>query len=76
MIRLDKHIRLTIFIIICISVSVFYIKPSLMFTDTGDFKHFGVGDKRHKTIFPFWFVMTTIGFMVYYVMITCNSDYL
>jgi len=76
MIQLDKYIKLTLFIYLGISITIYYLKPSLMFTGAGNFKRFGVGDKRFNTIFPFWLTTTMIGFIIYYLLLTCNSDYM
>ena len=47
-----------------------------MFTKSGAFKQFGLGDKRYKTIFPYWLITSMMGVMIYYVILTCNNDYL
>ena len=76
MLDFDKHIKITLLIYLFICGMLYYIKPSMMFTSNGDFKKFGMGDKRYNTIFPYWLVSTMLAFMVFYIMITCNNDYL
>ena len=73
---LDKYIKFTLLIYLVLSGLVYYLKPNMMFTESGHFKQFGLGDKRYKTIFPFWLVTTMMGVMVYYIILTCNNDYL
>ena len=73
---LDKYIKFTLLIYLVLSGLVYYLKPNMMFTESGNFKQFGLGDKRYKTIFPFWLVTTMMGVMVYYIILTCNNDYL
>ena len=76
MIQLDKHIKLTLLIYLIICGTIYYMKPNMMFSPNGSFKRFGMGDKRYNTIFPFWLVTTMIGVMIFYVILTCNSDYM
>jgi hypothetical protein len=76
LLKLDKHIKLTLLIYIGICGILYYFKPSLMFRKDGSFKQFSIGNKYESTIFPYWLVCTFMGFMAYYVIIVCNSDYL
>ena len=76
MLQLGKHIKLTIIIYVLIGIILYYLKPAMMFSPNGDFKKFGMGDKRYNTVFPYWLVTTMMGFMVFYIILTCNNDYL
>ena len=76
LLKMDKYIRFTLMLYIGLSLVIYYLKPSLMFKKDGTFKHFSLNNKENNTIFPFWLVTTFMGFMIYYIMITCNHDYL
>ena len=74
--KFDKYIKFTLLIYLILSIVLYKLKPDIMFTESGAFKQFGLGDKRYKTIFPFWLITTMMGIMVYYIILTCNNDYL
>jgi hypothetical protein len=76
MLQLDRHMKLTLLIYLFICIALYYLKPAMMFSPNGGFKKFGFGDKRYNTVFPYWLVTTMMGFMVFYIILTCNSDYL
>ena len=74
--KFDKYIKFTLLIYLVLSIFIYKMKPNIMFTESGGFKQFGLGDKRYKTIFPYWLITTMLGVMIYYVILTCNNDYL
>jgi tryptophan-rich sensory protein len=57
----------TIFIFITISVILYYWKPNVMFTHTGEMRSFGIGNE--KTCFSFSIVTFTLA-MIFYILFT------
>ena len=50
---------------IILAVAVWYIKPTLFFTDEGDLKEFGLEDG--KTIFYYPIVMVFMAIIIFYI---------
>jgi hypothetical protein len=71
---LDENIKLTFIIFVAICFILYYFKPHYFFHKNGDFKAFGLS--KDKTIFPFWLTTLFIGFMVYYIILLKDKDYL
>ena len=44
-----------------------------MFKDNGEFKHFGLN--RDETPFPFYIIITVIGFTTYYALLIRDGKY-
>jgi len=42
-----------------------HYKPSVMFTEDGQFKKFGTGDTLRNTLFPFWLIISIFSISVY-----------
>ena len=43
-----------------------HYKPSVMFTQDGQFKKFGTGNTNVNTLFPFWLVLSVFSISVYF----------
>ena len=63
MFKIDKTLQLVLVIYLFINFVVYKIKPTMLFTENGDFKPFGTGP--NKTIIPFWLVTLSLSLMVY-----------
>jgi hypothetical protein len=74
MIELTTNIKLSILIILISSYLIYEQKSSYMFTTTGEFKSFGL--KRDETPFPFFMVITVIGFTSYYGLLLKGGKYI
>lgn len=48
---------------------IIYYKPSFLFTNDKKtkLKQFGTGNKKNKSIFPFWFILFVIGILIYFI---------
>jgi hypothetical protein len=73
MIELTTNMKLSILMVIVSSYLIYDQKPSSMFTPTGEFKSFGL--KRAETPFPFFMVITVIGFTTYYGLLLKEGKY-
>tara|TARA_A100001037_G_scaffold299794_1_gene326152 strand:+ start:306 stop:530 length:225 start_codon:yes stop_codon:yes gene_type:complete len=71
MFDIDGKMQKVLMFFIGINALVYYYKPSFCFDDKGNFKDFGVGNK--KTIAPFWLVTLTIS-MLFYLYISVKTD--
>jgi hypothetical protein len=63
MFNLDFSTQLIIFLYIIISISLYYLKPKIMFSSDGNMKKFGTG--FDKTIFYYPYVIIIIGLVLY-----------
>ena len=71
MFDIDGKMQKVLLFYLFINAIVYYYKPSFCFDKNGNFKDFGVGDK--KTIVPFWLVTLVIS-MVFYLYISVRID--
>ena len=72
--KFDKNIKVTLIAFILICLSIFYLKPKIMFNNEGSFKQFGL--TKEKTIYPFWLVCIITGLIVYLLIILKYNDYI
>jgi hypothetical protein len=73
MIKLNDQLKISILVLLVGSYIIYDQKPRLMFKENGEFKHFGV--KQDETIFPFFMMITVMGFTVYYVLLLREGKY-
>ena len=73
MIKLNDQLKISILVMLVGSYIIYDQKPRLMFKDNGEFKQFGV--KQDETIFPFFMMITVMGFTVYYVLLLREGKY-
>ena len=71
MISIDKDLQPIILFYILIFVSLYYLKPPIMFDNQGKMLQFGTG--IHKTIAPLWLV-ASLGSIVFYVFMKSRKD--
>jgi hypothetical protein len=71
MFEIDGKMQKVLLFYICVNALVYYYKPTFCFDDKGNFKDFGVGDK--KTIIPFW-LLTLVVSMLFYLYFSVKSD--
>jgi hypothetical protein len=65
MLNLDFSTQLIIFIYICISVGLYFLKPKIMFNSDGTMKKFGIG--YDKTIFYYPYIIIIIALVLYII---------
>lgn len=63
MLNLDFSTQLIIFVYLCISVSLYFLKPQIMFNIDGTMKKFGIG--YNKTIFYYPYVIVILALILY-----------
>ena len=73
MIELNDNLKLSIIILLIVSYLIYDKKPECMFKDNGEFKHFGLN--RDETPFPFYIIITVIGFTTYYALLIRDCKY-
>ena len=71
MISIDKDLQPIILFYILIFVSLYYLKPPIMFDNQGKMLPFGTGVR--KTIAPLWLV-ASLGSIVFYVFMKSRKD--
>ena len=72
MFDIDDKMQKVLLFFIAVNAIVYYYKPTFCFDKKGNFKDFGVGDK--KTIAPFWLVTLVLS-MMFYLYISVKTDY-
>lgn len=72
--KLDYNIKFTFILFTIYCFIIFYLKPSCMFHENGNFKDFGL--TKDKTIYPFWLSSLLFGFLIYYIILLKEKDYL
>ena len=73
MIELTDNLKISIVVILVTGYLIYEQKPECFFTSKGEFKGFGL--KQNETPFPFFMVITLIGFMTYYGLILKEGKY-
>tara|TARA_Y100000389_G_scaffold39167_1_gene33565 strand:+ start:203 stop:427 length:225 start_codon:yes stop_codon:yes gene_type:complete len=73
MIELTDNLKISIVVILVTGYLIYEQKPECFFTSNGEFKGFGL--KPNETPFPFFMVITLIGFMTYYGLILKEGKY-
>ena len=74
MIQLNENLKVAIIVLLLASYVIYEQKPSLMFHEDGSFKSFGV--RNNETPFPFFVVISIIGFTVYYGLLLKHGNYI
>jgi len=72
--KFDTNVKITLIIFVILSISIYYLKPPIMFNSDGSFKQFGL--TRDKTIYPYWLSCLIVGIIVYLVIIIKNNEYI
>jgi len=73
MIQLNDNLKISIVVVLVASYLIYDQKPDCMFKSTGEFKPFGL--KHDETPFPFFMIITVIGFTTYYGLILREGRY-
>jgi hypothetical protein len=73
MIELNDNLKIAIVVVLVTSYLIYEQKPGCFFTSKGEFKGFGL--KPNETPFPFFVVITLIGFTTYYGLILKEGKY-
>ena len=72
--KFDTNVKVTLIIFVILSITIYYLKPPIMFNSDGTFKQFGL--TKDKTIYPYWLSCLILGIIVYLVIIIKNNDYI
>jgi len=73
MIQLNDKLKISIVVVLITSYILYGQKPSCMFKGSGEFKSFGL--KKDETPFPFFMIITVIGFTTYYGLLLKEGKY-
>ena len=73
MIQLNDQLKISIIVVLIASYFLYNQKPSCMFKNNGEFKSFGL--KPDETPFPFFMIITVIGFTTYYGLLLKEGKY-
>jgi hypothetical protein len=73
MIELDSRLSNSIMIYFIVCFSIYSCRPLVMFDDKGKFKEFGLTED--KTIYPFWLVVSILGFFIHYSNLLLTTKY-
>ena len=73
MIQINDNLKISFIGILLASYIIYDQKPDIMFTETGEFKQFGL--QKDQTPFPFFIVISIIGFTLYYGLLLKEGKY-
>ncbi len=73
MININNELKISIISILIIGYLIYDKKPTIMFKDNGEFKQFGLN--KDETIFPFFMMITILGFTIYYCLLLKEGKY-
>jgi hypothetical protein len=73
MIQLNDNLKISFIGILLVSYIIYDQKPDIMFTEMGEFKQFGL--QKDQTPFPFFIVISIIGFTLYYGLLLKEGKY-
>jgi len=73
MIELNDNLKISIVVVLVSSYLIYEQKPAYFFKDDGEFKTFGL--KSDETPFPFFMVITVLGFTTYYGLLLKEGKY-
>jgi len=73
MIQLNDNLKISIVVVLITSYLIYGRKPPCMFKDTGEFKSFGL--QSDETPFPFFMIITVVGFTTYYGLLLKAGKY-
>jgi hypothetical protein len=62
---IKKYIlQLSVFITSLLILTIYFVKPNIIFNRDGTYKQFGLGNKS-KTVFPMWYSVIMVSVAVY-----------
>ena len=73
MIELNDNLKISIVVVLVSSYLIYDQKPECFFKSNGEFKAFGL--KPDETPFPFFMVITVLGFTTYYGLLLKEGKY-
>tara|TARA_B100000212_G_scaffold340680_1_gene321928 strand:+ start:1203 stop:1439 length:237 start_codon:yes stop_codon:yes gene_type:complete len=73
LININDQLKIAVLVVLVSGYLIYEQKPSLLFKDNGEFKHFGLN--KDETPFPFFLVVTVIGFTSYYCLLLKEGKY-
>jgi hypothetical protein len=73
MIELDSRLSNSIMIYVIVCFTIYSCRPLIMFDKEGKFKEFGLTETT--TIYPFWLVVTILGFFIHYGNLLLTTKY-
>ena len=73
MIELNDNLKISIVVVLVSSYLIYDQKPEYFFKRNGEFKAFGL--KSDETPFPFFMVITVLGFTTYYGLLLKDGKY-
>lgn len=65
MFKINSRVVYSVLFYLLLMTLIFVSKPSIMFDERGDIKHFGIGDA--KTMFSFGVLTVVIAIMSFYI---------
>ncbi len=71
--NMNDKLKLSIIIVLVTGYLIYSNKPHYLFKDDGEFKQFGLNSDQ--TPFPFFMVLTVIGFISYYGQLLYGGKY-
>jgi hypothetical protein len=71
--NINNQMKLAIVIMLAAGYAIYETKPTYFFKDSGEFKQFGL--KSDETPFPFFMIVTLIGFTSYYGLLLKEGKY-
>lgn len=63
--NMDNKLKISILAITLIAFMIHESKPELFYTDSQEFKKFGLNKDRDETILPFWLAIFLVGIFIY-----------
>ena len=74
MIELNDNLKISIVVILISGYLIYNQRPKYFFKSNGEFKSFGLN--KDETPFPFFMVLTVIGFTTYYGLLLKGGKYI
>ena len=72
MLNSNNVIHFSIILYIFTIVTLWIVKPRLIFNENNKLKEFGIG-RYNKTILPFWLVVILVSIMSYFLMLVLKT---
>ena len=63
----NHKIQLSIILYIFTIVTIWVVKPTILFNENGELKEFGV-NRYNKTVLPFWIVVILVSILSYFIL--------
>ena len=67
MFQIENSLTISIILYLFLISLVIYLKPKLIFTEDGDIKKFGTGNR--KTIYPLWLIVLITSIISFYIIL-------